>query len=152
MDTPEVDPDRSFRVVSQDSVTQEPAGADQFTGEVTRADVLTPRQPSGLAGNVFSYAPGARSHWHVHEGEQALVVVSGEGLVQWEGLEAPRRVTVGDWVHVVPGVPHWHGASGDSGFAHLAVTASGGTDWLGPVSEDDYGREPSPGPAPDPHA
>ncbi len=152
MDTPEVEPAESFRVVAQDAVAEEPAGEDRFTGEVTRSDVLTRRLPSGLSGNVFSYGPGARSHWHVHEGEQALIVVRGEGLVQWAGLEAPRRVTAGDWVHVVPGVPHWHGATQDSEFAHLAVTAGGGTDWLAPVSEDDYGREPDPGPAPVPEA
>ncbi len=132
------EPAGEFRVVAQDSA--ETAGADpsRFTGDVTRADVLPRRRPAGLQGNVFSYAPGARSNWHVHEGEQALIVVRGEGLVQWEGLEIPRRVRVGDWVHVTPGVPHWHGATPDSEFSHLAVTASGATDWRDPVSEGDY--------------
>ncbi len=136
-----------FRVVAQDSVEVEPADKGRFTGDVSRSDVLPRRQPAGLQGNVFSYAPGARSHWHVHEGEQALVVVSGTGLVQWAGLETPRRVRAGDWVHVTPGVPHWHGATEDSDFSHLAVTASGGTEWLGPVSDDDYGSGTDPGPA-----
>ncbi len=136
----------AFHVVAQDSVEQEPADPDRFIGAVTRADVLERRRPGGLAGNVFSYRPGARSNWHVHEGEQALVVVDGEGLVQWEGLEAPRRVQVGDWVHVVPGVAHWHGATPDSAFTHLAITATGGTEWFGPVSADDYSGGADPGP------
>ena len=136
-------PTGEFRVVAQDSVEAEKADPDCFTGEVTRADVLPRRRPAGLQGNVFSYAPGARSSWHVHEGEQALVVVSGEGLVQWAGLDTPRRVRAGDWVHVTPGVPHWHGATPDSEFSHLAITASGATDWKDPVSQEDYLAGPS---------
>ena len=104
--------------------------------------MLEAMRPSGLQGNVFAYEPGARSNSHAHEGEQALIVTSGEGLVQWEGLEAPRRLRPGDWVHVVPDVPHWHGATPDSEFVHLAVTATGGTSWLGTVSDDDYLKEP----------
>jgi quercetin dioxygenase-like cupin family protein len=142
MSAPEAESGHEFRVVAQDSVSTTPADPGSFTGAVTRAEVLPEARPSGLKGHVFSYAPGARSSWHVHEGEQALVVVRGEGLVCWEGLSGPRRLRVGDWVHVVPGVPHWHGATPDSEFTHLAVTASGGTDWLSPVSEDEYAEEP----------
>ncbi len=132
----------AFRVVAQDSASQGPADPESFTGPVTRSDVLEGMRPTGLRGNVFAYEPGARSNWHVHEGEQALIVTGGEGLVQWEGLEAPRRLRAGDWVHVVPDVAHWHGATPDSEFVHLAVTASGGTSWLGVVSDDDYLKEP----------
>ena len=142
----EDDPGTHFRVVAQDAVSVDPADPDRFTGAVTRAQVLPGVRPAGLRGDVFSYAPGARSSWHVHEGEQALVVVRGEGLVQWEGLEVPRRVRAGDWVHVLPGVAHWHGATPDSEFTHLAVTASGRTDWLDPVEEDDYRTGPRPAP------
>jgi quercetin dioxygenase-like cupin family protein len=132
-----------FRVVPRDSIDLSPADPDTFTGPVTRAEVLPEIRPSGMRGHVFSYVPGSRSNWHVHEGEQALVVVRGEGLVQWEGLPAPRRLSEGDWVHVVPGVPHWHGATPDSDFVHLAITASGGTEWLAAVTEDDYSTPPA---------
>ena len=136
------EPAEGFRVVAQDSVSQGPADPASFTGPVTRSDVVEGVRPSGLRGNVFAYEPGARSNWHVHEGEQALIVTSGEGLVQWEGLDAPRRLRAGDWVYVVPDVAHWHGATPDSEFVHLAVTATGGTSWLGAVSDDDYLKEP----------
>ncbi|MEO5653271.1 MAG: VOC family protein [Marmoricola sp.] len=134
-----------FRVVAQDSVEEGPVDPQCFTGEVTRVKVLAGARPGGLRGDVFSYEPGARSKWHVHEGEQALVVVRGEGLVQWAGLQTPRRVRPGDWVHVVPGVPHWHGATPDSEFSHLAITASGGTEWREPVAERDYLAGPAEG-------
>ena len=144
MSAPEDGPANRFRVVAQDSASESPADPANFTGSVTRAEVLPEARSSGMRGDVFSYEPGARSHWHVHEGEQALVVVRGDGLVQWEGLQAPRRVRAGDWVHVVPGVAHWHGATPNNEFVHLAVTASGGTTWLGPVAEDDYLEGPLP--------
>lgn len=123
----------SFPIVNESSVPREEGGAGRFTGEVLGQDVLPGVREGGLRGSRFEYAPGARSHWHVHAGEQALVVVEGQGLLQWEGLEQPVVLRTGDWVHVLPGVPHWHGATEDSRFVHLAVTASGGTQWLDPV-------------------
>lgn len=124
---------RGFPVVQENTVDRKIGGMDRFAGEVVAQDVLPVITEGGLRGSRFEYAPGSRSHWHVHTGEQALVVVFGEGLVQWDGLEEPILVRAGDWVHVLPGVPHWHGATDDSEFVHLAVTASGGTQWLNPV-------------------
>jgi hypothetical protein len=61
--------------------------------------------------------------------------VHGRGLVQWKGLSEPKVLKPGDWVHVQPGVAHWHGATADSDFVHLAITASGVTEWGEPVTE-----------------
>ncbi|MFI1994128.1 cupin domain-containing protein [Actinoplanes sp. NPDC020271] len=118
-----------FRIVPEASVPS-PAGPSRtFDGDVWQAEILDRQRPGGLRGHRFSYAPGSRSHWHVHTGEQALIVVTGRGLIQWEGLDEPRELRAGDWVHVEPGVPHWHGATDDSIFVHLAVTATGETEW-----------------------
>ncbi|GAA2850397.1 cupin [Actinoplanes cyaneus] len=118
-----------FKVVPESSVPSPAGSAENFDGQVWQADVLRAEQPGGLRGHRFAYAPGGRSHWHVHTGEQALIVVAGRGLIQWEGLDEPRELQPGDWVHVEPGVPHWHGAADDSIFVHLAVTATGATEW-----------------------
>lgn len=126
----------SFPIVNDASVPREEGGAARFAGEVVGQDVLPEVREGGLRGSRFEYAPGARSHWHVHTGEQALVVVEGQGLLQWEGLEEPVVLRAGDWVHVLPGVPHWHGATDDTPFVHLAVTASGDTQWLDPVEPE----------------
>ncbi|BCY08352.1 cupin domain-containing protein [Actinoplanes sp. L3-i22] len=123
-----------FKVVPEVSAPSAAASPDKFDGGVWQADILARQRPDGLRGNRFSYAPGGRSHWHVHTGEQALVVVSGRGLIQWEGLAEPIVLGPGDWVHVEPGVPHWHGATDDSTFVHLAVTATGETEWGDPVT------------------
>jgi quercetin dioxygenase-like cupin family protein len=119
------------------SATSHPADPTRFTGTVWRTEHLG---GTGLTGARFVYAPGARSHWHVHHSEQAIIVVEGRGLVSWIDLEEAHPLLPGDWLHVTPGVEHWHGASAYELFSHLAVTTAGGTDWLGPVSDADYDR------------
>jgi quercetin dioxygenase-like cupin family protein len=125
-------------VVSEASLSSSLADPANFTGRVWRTDYLRPAAPDGLAGARFLYEPGARSFWHVHECEQAIVAVYGQGVVAWDGLQAPLALQAGDWWHVEPGVPHWHGATIGSAFAHLAVTAGGATTWLHEVSDEDY--------------
>jgi quercetin dioxygenase-like cupin family protein len=130
-----------MRVVPERSASSSLADAARFTGRVWRTDYIDPEDMDRMAGSRFLYEPGARSHWHVHEREQAIIAVFGSGIVAWEGLEAPISLGAGDWWHVEPGVPHWHGASAHSVFAHLAVTAGGPTIWLHEVSEQDYLRQ-----------
>jgi quercetin dioxygenase-like cupin family protein len=134
-----------MQVVHEDSKASELADSARFTGRVWRTDYIETDQPTGLAGLRFVYEPGARSHWHVHECEQAIVAVHGVGLVAWEGLAAPVVLRPGDWWHVTPDVPHWHGATGSTPFAHLAVSAGGSVSWLHEVSEEDYRRAPTTG-------
>lgn len=124
-------------IVRAADITSRATDRATFTSQVWRADVLT-TDGDGLRSNRFVYAPGHRSNWHIHEGEQALIVLDGTGVVQWEGIDAAYVLRSGDWVHVTPGVPHWHGAVPTDIFSHLAVTASGATRWLDPVDDDTY--------------
>jgi quercetin dioxygenase-like cupin family protein len=126
-----------MKIVRATQLAAQAGDPSKWSGPVWRADILT-TSTGGLRGNGFTYAPGQRSNWHVHEGEQALIVLSGRGLIMWEGLEAAEVVGPGDWVHVTPGVAHWHGAVPDDTFVHLAVTATGGTVWHGPVDAAAY--------------
>lgn len=132
-----------MRIIPDRSVASTPADAAHFTGRVWRTDYVEPVDLEHLAGSRFLYEPGARSHWHVHDREQAIVAVYGSGLVAWHGLEAPHELQPGDWWHVEPGVPHWHGAGEHSVFAHLAVTAGGATHWLHEVADRDYRTPPA---------
>jgi quercetin dioxygenase-like cupin family protein len=127
-----------MKVYPDRTVPMSPADPANFTGRVWRSDFIRPTDPDGLAGSRFLYEPGARSFWHMHEQEQAIIGVYGRGLICWEGLDGPTDFGLGDWWHVEPGVPHWHGATPDSAFAHLAVTAGGPTRWLRAVSEAEY--------------
>jgi quercetin dioxygenase-like cupin family protein len=132
-----------MRIMRHRAIEAEAAEGSKFTGRVWRTDFLDAPHDHSLAGLCMSYEPGARSFWHVHDQEQVIVVLFGTGLVCWEGLDAPELLTAGDWWHVTPGTPHWHGAAPHAVFAHLAVTAGGGTNWLGEVSEGEYLTAPS---------
>ena len=49
----------------------------------------------------------------------------------------------GDVVNIPPEVKHWHGASQNSWFSHIAieVPAEGSSnEWLEPVSDDEYNQ------------
>jgi quercetin dioxygenase-like cupin family protein len=127
-----------MRVIHDEETISEVADPNRFTGRVWRTDFIETDDPKGLFGLRFVYEPGARSHWHVHECEQAIVAVHGRGLIAWEGLAAPILLRPGDWWHVTPDVPHWHGATGSATFAHLAVSAGGSVTWLHEVSDADY--------------
>jgi quercetin dioxygenase-like cupin family protein len=127
-----------MQVAPEHSVPSTLADPANFTGRVWRSDFIRPADADHLAGARFLYEPGARSYWHIHEQEQAIIAVYGSGVVAWEGLDGPRPLRAGDWWHVEPGVPHWHGATTTSAFVHLAVTAGGATRWLHEVADADY--------------
>jgi quercetin dioxygenase-like cupin family protein len=128
-----------MRIVRASDITAKAADPAKWSGPVWQANILTPTS-DGLRSNRFVCAPGQRSNWHIHEGEQALVILEGRGLIAWEGLETAEILEPGDWVHVSTGTPHWHGAVPDDMFVHLAVTATGGTLWRGPVDDETYRR------------
>ena len=94
-------------------------------------------------GNV-TFEPGCRNNWHIHLAEkgggQILMCTAGKGWYQEWGKPAVS-MKEGDVVIIPAGVKHWHGAAKDSWFVHLAVEVpgeKGSTEWLEPVSEEDY--------------
>lgn len=114
-----------------------PADPTSFTDRVIREEVFKSHLPEGMAVHRFTYPPGHHSHWHVHLGEQGLYVLAGQGWVKFEG-EEKTAVGPGDLIYVAPGVRHWHGATAENLFVHLAFTASKDTEWKGEVTEEQY--------------
>lgn len=78
-----------------------------------------------------------RTNWHVHSGAQWLLITEGTIRVQSWG-EPARDVTVGDAVLFAAGEKHWHGAAAGSRGVHLAVNVNVKTQWLEPVSDEEY--------------
>lgn len=92
-------------------------------------------------GNV-TFEPGTRTHWHVHSGGQILLVLAGEGFVQFEG-EAPRVIRKGDVVRIPPEVKHWHGAGAKTWMTHISIepnVLNNRCTWLEAVSDEDYAK------------
>ena len=96
-----------------------------------------------VIGNV-TFEPGCRNNWHIHKssagGGQILLVTGGRGWYQEWGKPA-RALKIGDVVNIPPNVKHWHGASSDSEFVHIAIEVPGEdckTEWCEPVSDKEY--------------
>lgn len=87
----------------------------------------------------ISFEPDCRNNWHVHHnGYQLLLVTAGEGWYQEFGKPA-QKLHPGDAVAIHEGVKHWHGATKDSWFSHIAIT-KGSSEWLEEVSDADYAK------------
>ncbi len=114
------------------------AYASFFTGQsYLKALAQAPDGHFGV-GNV-TFEPGCRNNWHRHlGGYQILLVTGGQGLYQEAGKPA-QLLHQGDVVVIADGVKHWHGATADSWFSHVAITA-GQAEWLEEVSDQDYAQ------------
>ena len=114
-----------------------------FTGTSYLNPLTVPGQcPVSLANVTFE--PGCRNSWHIHHaktgGGQLLICTAGEGWYQEEGKPA-LPLTPGAVIFIPPEVKHWHGATQDSWFAHIAVEVPGtelSNEWLEPVSDQEY--------------
>jgi quercetin dioxygenase-like cupin family protein len=72
---------------------------------------------------------------------QTLYCLSGIGRICFKG-EKPQVLNPGDVVNIPPDTLHWHGASPDRLFAHLALSEAGeqgqGTSWGTHVTDAEY--------------
>ncbi|RBL90927.1 (R)-mandelonitrile lyase [Chitinophaga flava] len=120
----------------------EKAPADYFTGTAW-VKILVPQDETGTysIGDVV-FEPGSRNNWHTHPAGQILLVTAGKGYYQEKGKPA-RLLTKGDVVVIPSGVVHWHGATRDSRFIHIAITNNtkdGAVKWLERVTDEEYDR------------
>lgn len=116
--------------------------AQYFTGNSYLNPVTKEDDPLQIHNVTFE--PGCINHWHIHHaskgGGQVLIGVEGEGWCQIEGQD-PIKILPGTIVEVPSGAKHWHGASKNSWFSHLAFMIPGedlSNEWLEPVDEDFY--------------
>lgn len=129
-----------MKITKSGTQTSNVAPASTFTGQVRFENVFAAEAPARSKGNIVTFEPGARTHWHSHPLGQTLIITHGRGLVQVWGQEA-RSVTVGDVVWFPAGEKHWHGASGKTAMTHLAIGEfldGRSADWLGEVTEAEY--------------
>ncbi|HLA58791.1 MAG TPA: cupin domain-containing protein [Puia sp.] len=116
------------------------APADYFTGMVWVKNLVPADEIFNTQiGNVI-FEPGARNNWHTHPGGQILIATSGVGYYQEKGRPI-QILHTGDVVKISPDIVHWHGASPDSQFTHIAVnsnTQKGIVQWLDKVTDEEY--------------
>lgn len=93
------------------------------------------------AGSV-TFEPGVRTNWHTHPKGQVLLITEGNGFYQERGKPA-QPLTKGSVVNIPEDVEHWHGASPDSTFVHIAITNYKDevqVTWLQRVSNEEYNQ------------
>jgi 4-carboxymuconolactone decarboxylase len=112
----------------------EPADPKNFVGQAR-----VKRMPMAEGTMVFlvDFEPGARTNWHIHTAPQLLLIHEGRGLVQKWG-EPVVSVSAGEAITIQPNEKHWHGAAPSSKMSHFAVNLNVTTQWLEPVSDDQY--------------
>ena len=122
--------------------TENAAFAKFFIGQSFLNPLTKPEDGLFLANVTFE--PGCRNNWHIHHAEkgggQILVCTAGEGWYQEEGKEAVSLVP-GTVIVIPANVKHWHGATKDSWFSHIAIEVNGEgcrAEWCEPVSDEEY--------------
>ena len=115
------------------------AYAQYFIGNSYLAPLLT----EGLPMSNVTFEPRCRNNWHIHhKGGQILICVGGEGWYQEWGKPA-RKLRPGDVVNIPAEVKHWHGATADSWFQHIAISVpveGASNEWLEAVTDEEYYR------------
>ncbi len=111
--------------------------ADVFIGNSYLNSLVSKDDNIDVGVSSVNFEPGCRNNWHIHHnGFQILLVTAGEGWYQKEGKPA-QLLKPGDVVAIHEGVKHWHGATKDSWFSHIAIT-KGESEWCEPVSDEEY--------------
>lgn len=120
--------------------TPNDAFAQYFIGQ----SYLAPISTSQVGIFNVTFEPGCRNNWHIHHaksgGGQILLCVAGQGWYQEWGKTAVA-LNPGDCINIPTGVKHWHGATQDSWFSHLAIEVPGEecrNEWCEPVDDATY--------------
>jgi 4-carboxymuconolactone decarboxylase len=95
----------------------------------------------GLGIFNVTFEPGCRNNWHIHHnGGQILLCTDGEGWYQEWGKPA-QKLHPGDVVYIAPEIKHWHGATKNSWFTHIAIgipAKAASNEWCEPVDDEQY--------------
>ena len=88
-------------------------------GRVGRRPLVGGDVSSSFNFFIVEFAAGAKNKLHTHTSDQILYVTKGRGLVGTE--TESHEVEEGDTAFIPAGEKHWHGATDDSDFAHIAL-------------------------------
>ena len=114
-----------MKIVNADVVPEEPAIDPLYTGGKVTRQLLVGTEIVGRHPNmaIINFSKGARTKFHTHTSDQALIITAEEGIVATEQEE--RIVNPGDVGFLQAGEKHWHGATENSAFSHIYVFSTG---------------------------
>lgn len=110
-----------MKIINIKDLKEKEGGAPLFFGgKVSTQFALDEEWGAGRISIVnVKFAPGARNKFHTHTTGQILYITEGKGIVAT--VDKEFTVTPGTIIFIPPGEEHWHGATQDSSFAHLAI-------------------------------
>jgi quercetin dioxygenase-like cupin family protein len=97
-----------------------------FSGEVASAGLLALTEDVKVS--FVEFQPGSRTRWHVHDGDQLLIVAQGSALIG--NREGSQRVETGQSILIKAGEEHFHSPTPDGPMAHYSVLAGSHTEIL----------------------
>jgi quercetin dioxygenase-like cupin family protein len=111
-------------VVSSDKV-EDVETIDEIVGSgpVSRKALIDAGDTGGFGVLLVTFGKGARLNFHTHTYEQILYVTEGKGIVATRDEE--KVVTPGTVIFIPAEEVHWHGATEDSSFSHIAIQKPG---------------------------
>jgi quercetin dioxygenase-like cupin family protein len=113
---------------------------DYFSGTAWLQMLVAGKENFDLTIGNVTFEQGVRNNWHSHPGGQILLCTKGTGYYQEKGKPV-QLLNVGDVIEIQPDVVHWHGATPDSEFEHIAINPQlhkGSVIWLEPVTDEEY--------------
>jgi quercetin dioxygenase-like cupin family protein len=114
-----------MKIVKVNDVKKQDASENPiFRGKVYTQELI-PGSPKELRVSQVNFTKGAKNIFHAHTFDQVLYVTEGKGIVATEKEEF--TVTPGTLILIPAGEKHWHGATKDSAFAHIAFMPPGET-------------------------
>ena len=113
-----------MKVVKISDIKAEEATSQIFRGKVTTQRLIG-ESSYELRASVVNFSPGAVNVFHTHTFGQILYVTEGTGIVATENEEI--TVTPGTIIFIPAGERHWHGATKDAAFSHIAMMPPGDT-------------------------
>jgi 4-carboxymuconolactone decarboxylase len=113
--------------INRTQLRHDPSRTADFDGEVRFQVLVSPADSEELDLTNVCFSAGARTRPHIHQDEQVLQIIEGEGIV---ATESERRIVSAGEIIVIPkGVWHWHGATRLSPMCHLSIKKRGPTNW-----------------------
>jgi quercetin dioxygenase-like cupin family protein/alkylhydroperoxidase/carboxymuconolactone decarboxylase family protein YurZ len=113
---------------------------EYFSGTAWLQMLLNANENHDISIANVVFEPGVRNNWHSHPAGQILICIKGKGYYQEKG-KSIQLLNVGDVVDISPNVIHWHGATPDGEFEHIAINPQvhkGSVVWLQPVTNEEY--------------
>ena len=113
-----------MKAVKTSDIEAQESTSKIFRGKVSIQGIIGESRDE-LRVAVVSFSPGAVNVFHTHTFNQILYVTEGAGIVATESEEV--TVTPGTFIFIPAGERHWHGATKDAAFSHIAIMPPGET-------------------------